>query len=362
MKKKVYTYRNMSYNKSLKVIDIPYGTILPLKNKKGGVLNQDNKFISLSYHDGEWFKLGGKYEEEKVQYINENVVFLGVFIHQWGHFILDSLSRSWIVAHLKNIKEYKFAFLSESHTKIEGNYLEALELLGIKASQIMVINEAKKFKKVIVPQMSTYADHGFNKEYPKIFRRMVKNASIDDISVPDKIYLTRAGLKIAQKKEFGEKIIEKNFERNGYTVMRPEKLTVKEQIAVFQKAKEIVCLNGSIPFDIVFGSSILRLIIINKTSLLHINMLELSEVSGITPIYLNSYYEPFRNFPRTLGEGPFLLKFGNDLKLYFKKNNLKYTVPLKYPSNFVLLKYTLLCLKNFSKSSLKYILRKSNIL
>lgn len=61
MKKKVYTYRNVSYNKSLKVIDIPYGTILPLKNKKGGVLNQDNKFISLSYHDGEWFKLGGKY-------------------------------------------------------------------------------------------------------------------------------------------------------------------------------------------------------------------------------------------------------------------------------------------------------------
>ncbi|WP_405315488.1 hypothetical protein [Lactobacillus helveticus] len=104
MKKKVYTYRNVSYNKSLKVIDIPYGTILPLKNKKGGVLNQDNKFISLSYHDGEWFKLGGKYEEEKVQYINENVVFLGVFIHQWGHFILDSLSRSWIVAHLKNIR------------------------------------------------------------------------------------------------------------------------------------------------------------------------------------------------------------------------------------------------------------------
>lgn len=117
--------------------------------------------------------MGGKYEEEKVQYINENIVFLGVFIHQWGHFILDSLSRSWIVAHLKNIKEYKFAFLRESHTKIEGNYLEALELLGIKASQIMVINEAKKFKKVIV----TYADHGFNKEYPKIFRRMVKNAS-----------------------------------------------------------------------------------------------------------------------------------------------------------------------------------------
>lgn len=29
MKKKVYTYRNTSYNKSLKVIDIPYSTILP---------------------------------------------------------------------------------------------------------------------------------------------------------------------------------------------------------------------------------------------------------------------------------------------------------------------------------------------
>lgn len=35
------------------------------------------------------------------------------------------------------------------------------------------------------------------------------------VSVPDKIYLTRTGLKIAQKKEFGEKIIEKILKEMG---------------------------------------------------------------------------------------------------------------------------------------------------
>ncbi len=355
---KKYKYKNKYYNRPLKIEKISEGTILPLRENKGGVLNKNNDFVSLSYHDGEWFKLGRKYKEKPVLEIDEPVVYLGVFIHQWGHFILDSLSRAWIISKLDDIKKYKFAFLSENNRKIDGNYLEALKLLGLKPSQILVVDQATRFKEIIIPQMSTYPDHSFSQEYPQIFRQMVKNADIANISVPQKIYLTRTNLKVAEKKEFGEKIIEENFKRNGYNIVSPEKLTIQEQIAIFQKGKEIVCVNGSIPFDIVFGSPDLHLVIINKTSLLHINMFELSEVSGIEPVYLDGYYEPLKSFPKTLGEGPFILNFGKDLKSYFKKNGLKYKVPKKYPSKLVLVKYILLCLKISGKNSIKHLIGK----
>lgn len=355
-----YEYKNKNYNKPLKIEKISEGTILPLKDNKGGVLDKNNKFVSISYHDGEWFKLGGKYKEELSYKSNDTVVYLGVFIHQWGHFILDSLSRAWIVSHLDNIKKYKFVFLSENNRKLDGNYLEALNLLGIEQSQIIVVEQTTKFKEIIVPEMSTYADHSFNKEYSQIFKRMVKNAHIENIPVPKKIYLTRTNLKEAQKKEFGEKIIEENFKKNDYTIIAPEKLNVRKQIAIFQKASEIVCLNGSIPFDIVFGSTNLKLIVINKTSLLHINMFELSEVSGIRPIYIDGYYEPLKNFPKTLGEGPFILRFGEDLQSYFKNNNLKYKTPKNYPSKAILTKYILICLKNSSKNIIKRLIGRKN--
>lgn len=353
-----FSYKNKRFNQTLNVENIDEGVILPLRDGKGGVVDSKKKFVSLSYHDGEWFKLGGKYDDEPTEALDETVVYLGVFIHQWGHFILDSLSRAWIILHLNNLDKYKFAFISENGKEIDGNYLEALELLGLKASQIIVLNKAVKCKKIIVPQMSTFADHGFNKEYPKIFKQMIKNANVQNKTVPNKIYLTRTNLKEAQKKEFGEKIIEDNFRLNGYTIVAPEKLNVREQIALFQNAKEIVCLNGSIPFDVVFSSSNLKLVVINKTSLMHVNLLELSEVAGIHPIYINGYYEPFKNFPKTLGEGPFILLFGKDLELYFKKNNLKYNIPSSYPTKIVMIKYTFNCLKILGKNSIKRLIGK----
>lgn len=356
---KDFSYKNKRYNQALNIESINNGIILPLYKGKGGVLDNNKNFVPLSYHDGEWFKLGGKYPAEPNIMIDETVVYLGVFIHQWGHFVLDSLSRAWIVLHLNDINKYKFVFISENGKEIDGNYLETLELLGLKSSQIIVLNEATKCRKIIVPQMSTFADHGFNKEYPKIFKQMIKNARVKNKLVPDKVYLTRTNLREARKKEFGEKIIENNFQLNGYTVIAPEKLSVREQIALFQNAKEIVCLNGSIPFDIVFSSSNLKLIVINKTSLLHINMLELSEVAGIYPIYIDGYYEPFKSFPRTLGEGPFILLFGKDLELYFKKNSLKYNIPSNFPTRAVMIKYTLSCLKILGKNSIKRLIRKS---
>lgn len=352
-------YVNKSYNKKLKIDIIKNGTILPIKNdKQGGVVDREGNFVSSSYHNGEWFKIGGRYSHQVKRIENYSVVYLGVFIHQWGHFILDSLSRAWVLLHLKDLSKYKYIFLSENGKKIDGNYLEAINLLGIRSSQVVNLTEPTKFKEIIIPEMATDENHGFSSEYPKIFKIMIHNANFKNIEVPNKIYLTRTKLSEAKKKEFGENIIEQNFKKNNYSIIMPENLTVRDQIAIFQKAEEIVCLNGSIPFDIVFGSSKLRLVVINKTSLPHVNMLELSEVSGIQPIYIDGYYEPFRSFPKTLGEGPFILYFGKDLESYFKKNKLKYDLPKKYPSKIVLIKYSLNCLKILGKYSVKKLMRK----
>lgn len=353
-------YVNKIYNKKLRVEIVKNGIVLPLKNKKGGVLDEKGNFVSLSYHKGEWFKFGGKYnyEQNNLNYDNEAIVYLGVFIDQWGHFILDSLSRAWIVDKLDDVNKYKYAFINRGSASIDGNFLETLRLLNIKESQIMTIDKPTKFKEIIIPEMSTDENHGFTKDYPMIFKRMIKNADISHIKVPTKVYLTRTNLKKAKLKEVGEKVIEDNFRINNYTVVSPEKLSVVEQIAYFQKAETIVCLNGSIPFNIIFAAPSLELLIINKTSLPHLNIHVLMCVSGIKPIFVDGFYEPLKSFPRSLGEGPFLLGFTPQLKNYFVLHGLKFNDEKKatYISNFC--KYMCMCIAKETKNIVKKALKK----
>ena len=134
-------------------------------------------------------------------------------------------------------------------------------------------------------------------------------------------------------------------------------MTLREQIAIFQKAKEIVCVNGTIPFGIVYANPNLKLVVLNKMSLIHFNLLKLSMVSGITPIYIDVYKEPIKCHPRYLGEGPFWMETGENLKRYFEDNKLYYA-PIKSNGiqNFIM--YYYIFLKNRCKSIIKAMISK----
>lgn len=343
------SYKNKNYFEKVTDTVVHDGFILPLKGNKGGVLNKNEEFVQASFHDGEWFKYGGSYTfpRSSLEYIDENVVYLGVFIKQWGHFLLDSLSRCWFL-NKGSLKNIKFAFISTQDT-IDGNYLKVMNLLGIKEDDLLIVKKPTKFNKIIVPEMCVTSNRGYTKEYPEIFQRIVSNAKIDSYNVPKKVYLSRTKLKIAHKKEFGEEIIENAFRINGYTIMYPEKLSLLEQIAIFNKSEQIACLNGSIPFGIIFSSPKLKLTILNKTSLPHYNLFELIGTSSIYPTFVDCYREPFKGLPLNLGEGPFLLVFSKELRDFFTDNNMKYKFPYKVKYLYSLLYYLPACLKAYMK-------------
>lgn len=346
-------------NKTLEIRYINNGIVLPVKKGKGGVVDSSGKFVEISFHDGEYFKIGGSYysKELNIKKSKEKVVYLGVFFHQWGHFLLDSLSRSWIINKIKNLKDYKFIFINglKDNKSINGNYLQALELLGISKEKVIDLKEPTEYKEVIVPEMANTSDRTFTKEYTQIFDTIVSNANINSVKVPKKVYLTRMNLKSAKRKEFGEYTIQNNFLLNDYSIISPEKLNLVEQIAIFQKCKKVVCLNGSIPFGMLFASKYSDILIINKTSLPHANIKEIVAASRATPKFINGYYEPFKNFPKTLGDGPFILNFSTELENYFKDHNLSYRKERKIKLYNDVAKASLVCAKLKIKQKLKEI-------
>ena len=342
---------NKMYKRKKKPIvkEYDYAYILPRKFEKkgpgwglGGVVDNSNNFIDLSAYHGGWVDQGGYYNFNKYSFVDEPVIYMGLFFKHWGHFLVDLLPRLWYLAQPSSFnKNIKVAYIGEEEP--DGSYLELFELLGINKSQLIRVSTPTQFAKIIIPEYSCRPCVWYTEEYIFMFNKIIKNA-LKMVYVPDylknvnKVYFSRTNLKKAKWTEFGEKLIEKIYSDNGYLIVYPEKMNLKDQIYIWNKADEIVCLNGSIPINVVFSmNKNLRLIILNKTSLCHLNLYLFLLMRKVKYEYVNVYIELFENIPASIGSGPFLLSITKEFRDYLKKNHLinNYSILYIYIYNII---------------------------
>ena len=328
-KQKPFFSQSQSYLRktALSVRVVNNGIILPAASGTtvlwaiGGVLDEYGEFVDESKNDS---LFGGKYpyDKTKVEYIDEEVIFFGPFVKHWGHFICDQINRLWFIKN--NPTKYKIAYCGWNwnfdNGDMEGNFLRLLELLGCKKDQLINIQQPTKFKKIIIPERAFVGGQFYSPEFEKTIDIIVKNALKKQISVPQKIYLSRT--KFAKNKERGEEKIEKQFKANGYTILYPEKMSLDEQIAYFNKAEKIAMVSGSISHNLMFTqSSSVEAAIINKFDLENKYQLVVDDLSKAKISYIDCYIK-LREV--CFGLGPFLLTPTNHLKQYFQKNGYSF--------------------------------------
>lgn len=310
---------------NLAVTIVKNGYVLPCDEKnRGGICDENACFVQQSFYDGDYWKIGGKYEFEKRSVLRQDkkVIFLGYFIKHWGHYLIDCLGRGWYVRE-NGLGDYYAVFLPIQSASIDGNYIRLLELLGIPKEKLIIPDRPTQFEEIIIPECATNNAHVYSDRWTSMFDYIGLMANIKPS--PQKVYLSRCLFDNAKNKEIGEAIIQKQFALNGYEVLYPEKMTVDEQISVFRNAEVIACLNGTIPLNILFkGNNECKLIVINKTSRRHVNLEMACKAVDVVPIYINGYWEPLKNIPRNIGEGPFWLGVTNDMRLWLEQHNLCY--------------------------------------
>ena len=322
---------------------------------KGGVCNSQGEFVGLSEYHGGWAEHGGNYSWEEEEYLDEDVLYFGVFFNHWGHFLVDLVGRMWYCARFSNeIQHMKVAYLGEEEPK--GNYLQFFELLGVQQKQLIHITKPTRCRKVIVPQFSCRPCIWYTEEYEEIFDSIIEKVDAETpfaANKPDnqKIYFSRLNLAKARASEFGEKWVAKWMEYNGYDIISPEKLSLKEQIYLWNTAEEIVCLNGSIPINIIFSQNRnLELTVLNKTKLVHKNLDLFLLIRPCSIMFLDIYFEPFKNYPKSLGEGPFMYRINEDVYEFSKEKNLeipfsKWQIRLQFVGNYIKLLLAVLDIK-----------------
>lgn len=328
-------------NNEPKVNSYDNGIILPSKIVDngpmwglGGACDSDNNFISDSLYDGGWATHGGYYSWKNETYVDENVIYIGVFFQHWGHFLIDLSTRFWCIDEIKSkCPNVKIAIVGDEYPS--GNNLRLFELLGIDESHIVHIEKPTRFKRVFVPTQGFKSCEWYTDKHIAMFDLITKNALDENINFSrvknlKKVYFSRRSLGKARYSEFGEEFFENIFVENGFVSVAPEKLSLEEQIYIWNNADEIACINGTIPLNVVFSKNKnLKLTVLNKTSIFHENPYILLQFREIKADFIDVYKEPFKNHPKSLGEGPYFLGNPKNFIEYCNKSKLKYNFSFK---------------------------------
>lgn len=321
-----YDTSMLEYQPKYEIVENGYilPTSIDLKTK-GGVVDSNRNYIDYSGNKcaSSFINISKPYEfaDFSTEYENENVIFLGYYMLHWGHMLWDCVGKFWIL-NKPEFVNYKVCFLPYAGEELKGNFLRFLELSGVEKSRMIFIDKPARFRKIIVPESTHDSDKWLHSDvYKTIFDTVVANSDYEKIAVPSKVYFSRESF---GKPEWGENEVSRNFERNGFEVVYPEKISLDEQIAILQKADIVASENSSICLNSVFAREGLKWIVINKYSAVHKNFSEFHYMSKIDPIFIDAYSEKLNFYGETVGTRPYLVSFNKNLKEYFDDNNMKY--------------------------------------
>lgn len=309
------------------VKEVERGVLLPLKQLKketrdgiygGGVLDSElnwvaglerKKDLSMNLTCLEGYPI----KEQDIEKREEVVVFGGIFFNHFGHLFTECLSRLWYVA--SNEVKLPVAVLAKPG---EEDFLhDFIHLLGIDDERLIIIERPVRFSKIIVPDQTFRLWSDFRKEHITIYDKILENI------VPDKrekVYLTRTAL--TTQDGINEQFFEKFFEKRGYEVISPEKLSIPEQLSLLTGAKEIICTEGTLSHLGLFCKKGTKLTIIRRTiDTVLTAQLIINQARGLKVTYIDATH----NFlPVKHSGGIFLYGPTQHFREYLEANKIDY--------------------------------------
>lgn len=302
--------------------------LLPCKTidgkKKAGVVDENGNYVALSAFEALspvdcW---GGAYElKGEPKLVEENVMYMGRFWKHWGHFIMDLVSRLWYAIEVD--KTIKIAY--DGADEISGNYLEFMRLAGIDKDRFIRVDEPTRFASVIVPEVSYKPGISCNLRYKKIFD-VVASQALSESKTIDKykdkrIYFTRTGIKMRFPIEIGEKDVEMLFADNDYLIISPEKHSLVDQITMVRVAKEIACVAGTLPHNMMFAENGANLVIIRKTNKPNYRQTDVNRVRNLHVTNVDAHI----SLKPVGAAGPFIIDVNGNVEGFFKDRGMKFS-------------------------------------
>lgn len=302
----------------------------------GGVFDENFDLIEQSVQTYSNFLGGSKGEIKKAygridddlkesprDYIDEEVVFIGKAygIYQYGHFLLETLSRLWFFldGDQEVNSKYKICYISGENPNDEPSecFFELFELFGLKKEQFVRIDRPTSCKKVIIPEQSFRLSDYAHKKYLEVINKIKENVTAAKY---EKIYFSRSRHTGAAQ-TFGEKQIENVFKKNGYKVFYPERLGIKDQISLLKGCKKFAGVAGTALHNALFAEDGIECIYINRSMDVCSPQLLIDKLKSFNIYFVDSYLSIL---PVYFCCNPYLLGLNENLEKFFQDFKFKY--------------------------------------
>lgn len=250
------------------------------------------------------------------------ILYGGYYRAHWGHILVNTMARIWYYYESYCPKIDKIIFVADNpHINWgKGNIIQLLEVAGIK-EKIEIINKPTHFDMIIEPECSIVRFKHYSKEFMNVFNFVKKKAleiSVDKF-FPDKIFLTRSGLKQSQKNELNIEYLDKFFSRNGYTVLSPERMSLVELIHYFNNAKTIASICGTLAHNLIFAPSSAKIQIIERHPFINISQQLCNKSADLNAVLIDANQMPLQS--SSIGS-LFLYKPTKYLEQFILDNNM----------------------------------------
>ena len=283
----------------------------------GGIVDREGKYVNESAcTEGRCFEY--EFDKNDIVKVDKDVVFIGFFIICYGHGFTDNIKKLWWLKE-NNSQDFNIVYITEKNNELPEWQKRIYDLLDIDYSKWTHIKEITQFKSILVPDNSLINNNEFRiytNEFSNLISLMKQNVLSKkyDTETYKKIYFSRSKI-INYWREFGEKCIEREFQKRGYKIIYPETLSVEKQIYLMANCTEFVSTEGSCAHNSIFCNKDTKVIILRKADYANSFQLMINEIADLDVLYIDVHHSSIVN-PTEPHHGPFYLTITRQLARY----------------------------------------------
>lgn len=226
-------------------IDVVDNATIVVQGRAGfGVYDADGRFVDSSRQirgNNNQVVHSHIHIDAATPFIDETVVFFGNVYPQFGHFLLEHMNRAWGLLH-DITNGARVVLVNEHNYDTVPEYMYALiEMMGVPRDRVIILTETTRFRRVIVPAQGFNIARWANDEFVRAYEHIAAGAP--NTHKYEKIYMSRDALE--SRRTYGEHVVERIFENNGFKIIRPEKMSLAEQVGVMKHCRVLAGCAGT---------------------------------------------------------------------------------------------------------------------
>ena len=188
-------------------------------------------------------------------------IYGGVVFPHYGHFLLESLARAW---YLREHRRPAILWHSPIGRDEPSPWqAEILDMLGIDAARHRFITRTTAVDRVVLPDAGCIIEQRL---HPQLARALGVVPFARHPLAGKRVWLSRSRLPERLARIHGEEEMEAELSAAGWSVVHPETLTVREQLAAMVDAEEISGFEGSAFYTLLLAERVpARITMIRRT-------------------------------------------------------------------------------------------------